>query len=89
MQFGINTRHFLEALEYFHKTKLEQPSINKATPTEVTNTESVEIRMPQMANRALSESWLFKYLGDKHWLLLSEGFNKNHPNSKTKTGNRM
>jgi probable biosynthetic protein (TIGR04098 family) len=32
--------------------------------------------MPQMANGALSESWLLKYLGDKHWFLLSEGFNK-------------
>lgn len=78
-----------EALEYFHKNKLEQPSINKATPTKVTNTESVEIRMPQMANRALSESWLLKYLGDKHWFLLSEGFNKKSSEFKDENGNRM
>ena len=78
-----------EALEYFHKNKVEQPSINKITTTEATNTESVEIRMPQMANGALSESWLLKYLGDKHWFLLSEGFNKKSSEFKDENGNRM
>ena len=78
-----------EALEYFHRNIVEQPSINKNTTTEVTNTESVEIRMPQMANSALSESWLLKYLGDKHWFLLSEGFNKKSSEFKDENGNRM
>ena len=31
--------------------------------------------MPQMANAALSENWLFKELGDIHWELLSKGLN--------------
>jgi len=78
-----------EALEYFHKNKVEQPNINKITTIEVTNTESVEIRMPQMANGALSESWLLKYLGDKHWFLLSDGFNKKSSEFKDEKGNRM
>jgi len=78
-----------EALEYFHKNKVEHPSINKITSTEVSNTESVEIRMPQMANSALSESWLLKYLGDKHWFLLSEGFNKKSAEFKDDSGNRL
>jgi len=78
-----------EALEYFHKHKSEYSSINKTDAIEVTNTESVEIRMPQMANGALSESWLLKYLGDKHWLLLSEGFNKKSSEFKDNSGNRL
>jgi len=78
-----------EALEYFHKHKSEHSSINKTVANEVTNTESVEIRMPQMANGALSESWLLKYLGDKHWLLLSEGFNKKSSEFKDNSGNRL
>lgn len=28
---------------------------------------SVQVSMPQMAVRGLSENWLFKYCGDKHW----------------------
>lgn len=77
-----------EALEYFHKHKSEDSSI-KTEANEVTNIESVEIRMPQMANGALSESWLLKYLGDKHWLLLSEGFNKKSSEFKDNSGNRL
>ncbi len=78
-----------EALEYFHKHKSEHSSINKTEANEVTNKENVEIRMPQMANGALSESWLLKYLGDKHWLLLSEGFNKKSSEFKDNSGNRL
>lgn len=78
-----------EALEFFHKNKVEKQSINKTTTTELTNTESVEIRMPQMANSALSESWLLKYLGDKHWFLLSEGFNKKSSEFQDDNGNRL
>jgi probable biosynthetic protein (TIGR04098 family) len=77
------------ALEYFHKNKVKQPNINKNNETEVSNTECIEIRMPQMANSALSESWLLKYLGDKHWFLLSDGFNKKSSEFKDENGNRM
>lgn len=78
-----------EALEYFHKNKVEQPSINKTTTTEVTNTESVEIRMPQMANSALSENWLLKYLGDYHWQLLSKAYNLKSSEFADENGNRL
>lgn len=78
-----------EALEYFHKHKSEHSSSNKTEANEVTNKECVEIRMPQMANGALSESWLLRYLGDKHWLLLSEGFNKKSSEFKDNSGNRI
>lgn len=78
-----------EVLEYFHKHKSEQSNLNKTDANEVTNTESVEIRMPQMANGALSESWLLKYLGDKHWFLLSKGFNKKSSEFQDDNGNRL
>ncbi len=42
-----------------------------------------------MANSALSESWLLKYLGDKHWFLLSEGFNKKSSEFQDDNGNRL
>lgn len=78
-----------EALEYFHEHKADHSSIPKVETNEVTNSESVEIRMPQMANSALSESWLLKYLGDKHWFLLSEGFKKKSSEFKDGNGNRL
>ena len=31
------------------------------------------VNMPQMAMGGLSESWLFKELGDLHWVLITEG----------------
>lgn len=61
-----------EALEYFHRNKNEKKTKNNITKR-VNLSEHIEIRMPQMANNALSESWLLKYLGDIHWVLLSKG----------------
>ena len=78
-----------EALEYFHNNKGEYLSINETKINEVINSECVEIRMPQMANLALSESWLLKYCGDKHWFLLSEGFNKKSTEFIDDNGNRL
>lgn len=78
-----------EALEYFHTNKKENIESDKSVTGELTNTESIEIRMPQMANSALSESWLLKYLGDKHWFLLSEGFNKKSSEFIDDNGNRL
>ena len=78
-----------EALEYFHKNKVEQLSINKIATTEVINTESVEIRMPQMANSALSENWLLKYLGDYHWQLLSKAYKLKSSEFADENGNRL
>jgi probable biosynthetic protein (TIGR04098 family) len=78
-----------EALKYFHKNKVEQPRINKSRSTEVTNTESVEIRMPQMANSALSENWLLKYFGDYHWQLLSKVYSLKSSEFADEGGNRL
>jgi probable biosynthetic protein (TIGR04098 family) len=48
-----------------------------------------EINMPQMANSALSENWLFKELGDIHWELLFKGLNTNSSSIKDELGNRL
>ncbi len=45
--------------------------------------------MPQMANDALSENWLFKELGDMHWDLLSRGFNKSSTELVDYSGKRL
>jgi len=78
-----------EALQYFHNNRKENSEGKQSETREVTNIESVEIRMPQMANSALSENWLLKYLGDKHWFLLSEGFSKKSSEFIDDFGNRL
>jgi len=47
------------------------------------------IGMPQMANSALSENWLFKELGDIHWELLSKGLNTRPSDFKDEFGKRL
>jgi probable biosynthetic protein (TIGR04098 family) len=49
----------------------------------------VEIRMPQMANNALSENWLLKELGDIHWTLLSTGLQQKSSEFQDDQGNRL
>ncbi len=77
-----------EALEYFHSNRTEN-TFSISTSQILANSENIEIRMPQMANSALSESWLLKYLGDKHWHLLSEGFDKKSSEFRDDNGNRL
>lgn len=73
--FSFNT--LLEALEYFDNNKsLTKRKYQSVDNKDISVKESVEIGMPQMANSAFSESWLLKYLGDKHWYLLSNAFQK-------------
>lgn len=47
------------------------------------------IGMPQMANSALSENWLFKEMGDIHWELLCKGLNTESSLIKDESGNRL
>ncbi len=78
-----------EALEYFHKNKKVIPMSNNLELKRIEYSESIEIRMPQMANSALSESWLLKYLGDFHWQLLSKGFGLRSSEFTDENGNRL
>ena len=64
-----------DSLNYFH-TNSNQNNIDSGKHTKkIEKSEVIEVRMPQMANEGLSESWLLKYLGDFHWNLISLGFN--------------
>jgi len=73
--FNFNT--LFEALEYFDKNKKKvKITLRRIEPRDISVKETIEIGMPQMANSAFSESWLLKFLGDRHWKLLSEAFQK-------------
>lgn len=77
-----------EALNYFEKNK-EKFRPQKTEVRNITLSKSQEIRMPQMANSALSENWLLKELGDIHWSLLSDGLNKKSSELRDENGNRL
>lgn len=49
----------------------------------------ININMPQMAIGALSESWLFKEIGDTHWALLCTGLNTPSLQLKDENDNRL
>lgn len=78
-----------EALKYFHENKTEKLERKEFGAIRTKNTDDIEIRMPQMSNSALSESWLLKYLGDKHWSLISEGFNITSSQFRDSNDNRI
>lgn len=48
-----------------------------------------DIRMPQMANSALSENWLLKEMGDIHWEMLCKGLNQKSTEFADSLGNRL
>lgn len=82
-----NFQTLSEGLEYFHRTSQDvSTSISVAV---VRSYEIVEVRMPQMANSALSENWLLKYLGDTHWALLTIGLKQCSSEFKDELGNRL
>jgi acyl carrier protein len=78
-----------EALEYFQNNGNKVQSNIDIEKPEIVISEKVEIRMPQMANEALSENWLLKFLGDTHWQLLTKGFDKKSSHFKNDFGNRL
>jgi probable biosynthetic protein (TIGR04098 family) len=50
---------------------------------------SLHLNMPQMAQGGLSESWLFKELGDIHWGLITRGLRVPSSEVKDTEGNRL
>lgn len=47
------------------------------------------INMPQMAMSGLSESWLFKELGDLHWALITDGLGEKSSRLSDANGDRL
>ena len=78
-----------EAINYFHSNRNELQNSSDIEAPEITISESLEVRMPQMANGTLSENWLLKYLGDTHWQLITKGFDKKSSEFKDDLGNRL
>lgn len=78
-----------DAIQYFHSNNNIDKSNIESETQEFAIFENIEIRMPQMANEALSENWLLRYLGDIHWQLLSKGFEKKSSEFKDEAGKRL
>lgn len=78
-----------EALVYFVKNKTSEDSKTKREVKSISTQRNVEIRMPQMANSALSEGWLLKEMGDIHWSLLSDGLEQRSSDFSDGSGNRL
>ncbi len=57
----------------------------EVSPSRETECRSFNINMPQMAMGGLSESWLFKELGDMHWNMITDGLGS--PSSALLDGN--
>lgn len=49
----------------------------------------VQLNMPQMSMGGLSESWLFKEIGDIHWHLITQGLRAPSSQLKDAEGNRL
>lgn len=47
------------------------------------------LNMPHMAMGGLSESWLFKEMGDFHWALITKGLGTNSSDMADANGNRL
>jgi len=77
-----------EALEYCYKVK-NNPHYSVVGNAKVSANRSQEIKMPQMANSALSENWLLKEMGDLHWELLSRGLEQKSSGFTDNLGNRL
>jgi probable biosynthetic protein (TIGR04098 family) len=84
----INFKTIQQAIDFCKENENSQTK-SIAIFQSVLATRKREINMPQMANSALSENWLFKELGDIHWELLSQGLNTKSSNIRDESGNRL
>lgn len=51
--------------------------------------ETINLGMPHMAYRGLSEDWLLKTLGHAHWCLIAQALGQTHPTFKDKQGHEV
>ncbi|HEY1115195.1 MAG TPA: LnmK family bifunctional acyltransferase/decarboxylase [Chitinophagaceae bacterium] len=76
-----------QAIDYCEKEDAGQGLAAEAEP--VLLQREHEINMPQMARGCLSEHWLFKELGDLHWVLLAAGLGTPSGELKDNRGARL
>ena len=60
-----------------------------ATTASLTSQRTIAINMPQMALGGLSESWLFKELGDIHWSMTCDALQSESDKLTDELGNRL
>jgi probable biosynthetic protein (TIGR04098 family) len=66
-----------------------QPQRNAPSTAAASARRDYELNMPQMALRGLSESWLFKEVGDIHWGLITSGLGTSSADIADATGSRL
>jgi len=79
-------RSFSDIIEYADSPG-EKTVANASDLREIN--ETLRINMPQMALESLSENWLFKSIGNKHWTLLCEGLGVESDKIEDEMGNRL
>lgn len=95
-EFGVNitalemksSKTTAELLKIVESKIAEGPKTATAT-IKLEVEKEIEVTMPQMAMNALSESWLYKELGDLHWELLSKGLGQKSSRFQDEEGNRL
>lgn len=50
---------------------------------------SIRIGMPQLCRAGLSENWLWKECGHRHWLALAQSFGMDRPDFRDEAGDRL
>jgi probable biosynthetic protein (TIGR04098 family) len=63
--------------------------VSEAEATGATHSRRYRINMPQMAVGGLSESWLFKEIGDLHWSMIMQGLGVRSSELSDGTGERL
>jgi probable biosynthetic protein (TIGR04098 family) len=84
--YGFKT--LSETLAYCNNRR-NCPATAVSQVPKVASCRSLEINMPKMANKALSENWLLKELGDMHWEMLSKGLEQKSSEFSDGLGNRL
>ncbi len=85
----FNFSSLSEVYQFYQSNLQDKNNADLESIPELSIDDTIEIRMPQMINKALSEKWLFEYLGDIHWQLLSKGFDVQSSMFKNENGHRL
>lgn len=82
----LSFQSFYDVIEYCDKNQ-KPPTIEENKPLKPE--EVLQINMPQMAIHSLSENWLFKKIGSKHWTLLCDGLGTKSNEIQDELENRL
>jgi probable biosynthetic protein (TIGR04098 family) len=83
----INARRPIDLKRFI--TRPKAGTIGKGGVLAATARRSLEINMPQMSQKGLSEAWLFKEMGDIHWSLITGALKVKSNAIADQEGNRL